>query len=110
VTPAGSGTETLAPARAVTLIDMTKWPAPVIRLYLGELTPADVLAAADDRNADIKRDRVCEANLFIGELALQQGKNEEAARLFRLAAGDCPQHFVEWYAARAELKALGEDR
>jgi tetratricopeptide (TPR) repeat protein len=97
-------------ARAVTLIDMTKWPAPVIRLYLGELTPANVLAAADDRNADIKRGRVCEANLFIGELALQQGKNEEAARLFRLAAGDCPQDFVEWYAARAELKALGEDR
>jgi tetratricopeptide (TPR) repeat protein len=89
-------------ARAVTLIDMTKWPAPVIRLYLGELSPADVLAAADDR------DTVCEANLFIGELALQQGKNEEAARLFRLAAGDCPQNFVERYAATAELKALIE--
>jgi tetratricopeptide (TPR) repeat protein len=97
-------------AQAATLIDMTKWPAPVIRLYLGELTPTDVLAAADDPKPDIKRAQVCEANLFIGELALQQGKNEEAARLFRLAAGDCPPNFVEWYAARAELKALGEDR
>jgi lipoprotein NlpI len=67
--------------RAVTLIDMNKWPVPVIRLYLGELTPADVLAAADDRKADIKKGQVCEASFYIGELALQQRENEEAARL-----------------------------
>jgi lipoprotein NlpI len=97
-------------AQAVTLIDMTKWPAPVIRLYLGELTPSDVLVAADDRNPDIKRDQVCEANFFIGELALLKGNTDEAARLFRLAAVDCPKDFVESYAAKAELKSLGEDR
>jgi len=34
-------------AQAVSRIDMTVWPAPVIRLFLGQLTPAAVLAAAD---------------------------------------------------------------
>src|SRR5262249_26315514 len=35
-------------ADATQQVDMTKWPAPVIRLYLGESTPEAVLAAADD--------------------------------------------------------------
>jgi len=32
---------------------------------------------------------------------------EEATRLFRRAASDCPHAFNEWDAANAELKALG---
>jgi lipoprotein NlpI len=31
-------------AQSVTQIDVNKWPGPVIRLYLGQLTPAAVLA------------------------------------------------------------------
>src|ERR1700731_342889 len=54
----------------------TKWPAPVIRLYLGQTTSAAVLAAADDPAADVKQRRLCDANFFIGELALQQGSKE----------------------------------
>ncbi len=71
-------------AQAVTQIDMTSWPAPVIRLYLRQSTPAAVLAAADDANADTKKGQLCEANFYSGELALQQGAEEEAARLFGL--------------------------
>ena len=29
-------------------VDMKGWPAPVIRLLLGEITPAELLAAAED--------------------------------------------------------------
>jgi tetratricopeptide (TPR) repeat protein len=90
----------------VTQIDLSKWPAPVIRLYLGQSAPADVLAAAGDADANTKKDQICEANFYIGELSLQQGKKGDAARLFRLAAADCPKNFVEWWAAGAELKAL----
>jgi tetratricopeptide (TPR) repeat protein len=95
-------------ADAVTQIDMTKWPAPVIRLYLGSLTAAELLAAA--QNADVKtmNGQVCEANFYTGELALLQGAKEEAAGLFERAAIDCPKDFIEWPAARAELKALGQ--
>jgi tetratricopeptide (TPR) repeat protein len=87
-------------------IDMTKWPAPVIRFYLGELSPADIFVAADDANATTKRGQMCEANFYAGELALQKGNKDDAARLFKLAAADCPKTFDEFGAANAELKAL----
>lgn len=88
-------------------IDMTKWPAPVIRLYLGQLTPAAVMAAADDPNPEAKMGHVCEANFYSGELALQRGDKNEATRLFRLAAADCRKSFLEYEGAVAELKGLG---
>jgi lipoprotein NlpI len=91
-------------------IDMTKWPAPIIRLYLGQSTPEGVLAAADSPNLYTKKGQVCEANFFGGELALQQGATQEAVRLFHLAATDCPRSFREYWAATAELQNLGELR
>lgn len=97
-------------SQAISHIDMTKWPAPVVRLFLGQMTPTDLLAAADDPDADTRKGQVCEANFYIGEFALQQGDKAEAARLFRLAAADCPREFVEGPSARSELAALGGDQ
>ena len=95
-------------SQLISKIDMTKWPAPVIRLYLGQMTPEAVLAAAaDDADSTTKKGQVCEANFYSGELALQKGTKEDATRLFGLAAADCPKGFIEWSAANAELKALG---
>jgi lipoprotein NlpI len=94
-------------SRAISKIDMTAWPAPIIRLFLGQMTPAAVLAAADDPDATTKNNQVCEANFYSGELALGTAAKDEATRLFRLAASDCPRGFIEWSAANAELKALG---
>jgi lipoprotein NlpI len=97
-------------AQTIGHVDMTKWPAPVIRLFLDQTTPAAVLAAADDPDAEKKKGQVCEANFYSGELALQQGAKEEAARLFRLAAAGCPREFAEGHAANSELEALGGSR
>lgn len=93
-------------AQAVSRIDMTKWPAPIIRLFLGQTTPSAVLAAAADPNAETQRGQVCEANFYLAELALEQNAITEAARLFHLAAIDCPRDFVEGPAANAELTGL----
>src|SRR5262249_9689523 len=54
-------------SQAITQIDMTKWPAPVIRLFVGQLSPAAVMAAADTTDAAKKREQVCEANFYTGE-------------------------------------------
>jgi len=94
-------------AEAAKQINMTWWPAPVIRLYLGQLTPEAVLAAADDANPRAKQGRVCEANFYTEELALQQGNADEAKRLFALAAADCHKDFAAYAGATAELKVLG---
>jgi lipoprotein NlpI len=93
-------------AQATGQLDMKKWPAPLIRLFLGQSTQEAVLAAADDPDAHKKQGQVCEANFYSGELALIQGTKEKAADLFRLAAADCPDSHERW-AAHAELKALG---
>ena len=93
-------------AEAAKQIDMTKWPAPVIRLFLGQTTPQALLATADDPNAKTKQRKVCEVNFYSAELALHRHAKDEATRLFRLAATNCPQNFTERAAAHAELKAL----
>jgi tetratricopeptide (TPR) repeat protein len=96
--------------QAIAHINMSKWPAPVIRMFLGETTPSAVLAAADDPDAATKKGQLCEANFYSGEFALLQGAKAEAARLFRLAAASCPRDFAEGHSAIAELDALGENR
>ena len=94
-------------AQAIPQLDMTVWPAPVVRMFLGQLTPAAVLAAADNADAKTKSDQVCEANFYGGELALRQNAKDEAIRQFKLAVSDCPHSFLEWDAANGELKTLG---
>jgi hypothetical protein len=88
-------------------IDMTKWPAPIIGLFVGQMTAAAVLAAADDLDAATKKEKVCEANFYTGELSLSKGSKEEAIRLFDFAANDCPRASLQWYASKEELRALG---
>ena len=94
-------------AQATAHLDMSKWPAPVVRLFLGETTPAAVRAAADDPDPATRGGQLCEANFYSGEYARQHGDTQEAARLFRLAAAGCARDFVEGPAASAELEALG---
>ena len=95
---------------ATAQLDMTRWPAPVIRLFLGQMTPEAVLAAAEDPNPEKKKGQICEANFFGGELALQHGVKEDAGRLLRLASAGCPRNFIEWTAANSELRALNLER
>ena len=85
---------------------MTKWPAPIIRMFLGQTMAPEVLAAAADPDRETQRGQICEANFYIGQLALQRNATEEAERLFRLAAADCPRDFVEGPAASAELSSV----
>jgi lipoprotein NlpI len=94
-------------ARTARRVDMTAWPAPVIKLWRGEIAADAVLAAADNANAATKQAQVCEANFYSGELALLKGTRDEAMKLLQAAAKDCPQPFLERIAANAELKALG---
>ncbi len=94
-------------SKAARHLDMKAWPAPIIRLFLGEMTPAAVIAATHGRDPITRRAQVCEANLFSGALALLQGSKEQALPLLQRAASDCPRTFVEWEAANAELRALG---
>jgi tetratricopeptide (TPR) repeat protein len=88
-------------AAATPNLDMTKWPAPVIRMFLGEGTPEAVLAV---KGGEVT---VCEVDYFVAEFMLLEGKKEEALRLYTKAQTDCPRYILEGVASRAALRSLG---
>jgi lipoprotein NlpI len=90
-------------AEAAKQLDMTAWPAPVVRHFLGDLSAEQTLAAAFDRDPKTAAAQTCEANFYGGELALLKKDKKEAQRLMQLAANDCPRSFIESTAAVAEL-------
>jgi lipoprotein NlpI len=90
-------------AEAAKQLDMTAWPAPIVLHFLGDLSAAQTLAAAFDRDPKTASAQTCEANFYSGELALLKKDKKEAQRLLQLAANDCPRSFIESTAAVAEL-------
>ena len=90
-------------ALAARRLDMTVWPAPLIRHLLGDISTEQTLAAAFDSDPKRKLGQTCEANFYSGEFALLNKNTGEALRLLRLAASDCPRGFIESTAAIAEL-------
>jgi lipoprotein NlpI len=93
-------------AEAAKQLDMTVWPAPVIRHFLGELNVEQTYGAAFDTDPTTKTAQTCEANFYSGELALLSKNKKEAQRLLKLAADQCPPSFIESTAALAELIPL----
>lgn len=93
-------------AEAAKQLDMTVWPAPVIRHFLDELNAEQTFGAAFDTDPKTKLAQTCEANFYSGEFALLKKNKKEAQRLLKLAADDCPRSFVESTAAIAELIAV----
>jgi lipoprotein NlpI len=92
--------------QAASQIDMAKWPAPVVKFFLGEITQASLIDSATDIDRQKTRECLCEANFFVGRIALRRGAREDAKRAFKAALLDCPRQFLETGAAAAELKAL----
>jgi lipoprotein NlpI len=84
-------------------LDMSAWPAPVTREFLGESNAAQTLAAAHDNDPKINRERSCEANFYSGELALLAKNKQQALLMLKRAASDCPRGYIEAPAAMAEL-------
>jgi len=93
-------------AEAVKQLDMTVWPAPVIRQFLGELNAEQTFGAAFDTDPQTKTAQTCETNFYSGEFALLKKNKKEAQRLLKLATDTCPPSFIESTAALAELITL----
>jgi lipoprotein NlpI len=90
-------------AEAAKQLDMTVWPAPVIREFLGELKAEQTFGAAFDTDPRTKVAQTCEANFYSGEFAVLKKNKKEAQRLLKLAADTCPPSFIESTAALSEL-------
>jgi tetratricopeptide (TPR) repeat protein len=87
-------------------LDMSRWPAPIVRLFLGQETTEAVLAAADRGAAAMRRARRCEASFFAGELMLDRSRETDAMRLIDRALAECPPTSQERSVAEAEARVL----
>lgn len=81
-----------------------RWASSIVRMFRGEITPAALIASADQPNPADKKLRACLANFYSGQYELRRNTKDEAARLFRLAAQDCPFDMIERAAAGSEIK------
>jgi lipoprotein NlpI len=90
-------------------VDLEKWPAQFIRLYLGDLDPDQVLLSMPTGNTRYNKERLCEAYFFLGEYHLIQGNNSRAADFFENALKTNIYYFIEYIAAKVELERMGSN-
>lgn len=82
------------------------WPSPVLALYAGLATPAEVLQAAEQQGAAARELALGEAWFHIGQHWLAQGKTAEARKAFMWLAPNGIRSSEEYLLARAEVSAL----
>ena len=93
-------TQAIWPRPGASPIEQRPWPFTIMQLFLGDITP-DALAAA----AATEGQR-CEAAFYTGEWHVVQARPAAALVSFTAAAASCPHSFVEYPAAITELARL----
>jgi len=88
-------------------LNLSTFPGPVIRYYLGEATVDDVMMAAKKGTRQEQREQLCEASFYLGEQFLLRGNRDEAVRLFRQATGTGLTYFYEYQGAAVAMQRLG---
>jgi tetratricopeptide (TPR) repeat protein len=83
-------------AQDAATLDKTAWPGPIVSAFLGETTPAEVLAGSQADN-----DHACEADFYFGA-----ADPSTARDLLQKAVAICPADFTEAPAAKLELEKL----
>lgn len=96
---AGDSAADALEARAKAL-DLEKWPGPVIRLFLGQISRDALQAAARDPDTETQS---CDAAFYIAELDLISGQTESAKSGFQHVIDSCPKSYSVSRIAKAEL-------
>jgi lipoprotein NlpI len=91
------------PTAQAQALDLEKWPGPVVRLYLGQISRDAVQAAAGDPDPKIAKRQSCEAAFYIAELDLVSGQAEAAKPGFHHVIDICPKFYRVARVAKAEL-------
>ena len=89
--------------------DLSVWPGTVFALYEGNATPDEILRLARNGDPRTSRDRICEADFYVGEWWLAKKDKEAARPLIESASNLCRHDFIEYSAANAELKRMREN-
>ena len=89
-------------------LDKDKWPMPIVDFYLKAASVDEVFQKAKAGDEKAKRGQTCEADFYLGSLALAQDLVDEGVAHLHAAANGCPHEFPEWPSVRAELKRVGQ--
>ena len=87
-------------------LNLQYWPGPIVKFYLGEVTPAQVLASAHDADPKTNAGHLAEAYFYFAEQAVLDGKQSEAIPLLYRAIATGATDRYEYASALAEVKRL----
>ena len=76
-------------------------------MLLGQATVLATINQAHDPNPTRQREKRTEALFYAGQFELMKGSRTDAIGYFRDSIEAGVSHFIEYVAARAELKRLG---
>lgn len=83
-----------------------QWPAPVVRMLVGTISPAEAIALADAPDPDTFQNQKCEAYFYAGEQYLVQHDADAARAAFEAAVATGVTDFVEYDWAKRELELM----
>ena len=84
---------------------MSEWPAPVVPLFLKEMSPEQVLEKA--RGSENQQAQLCDAYFFIGQWHLMRGDATSAEQFFQKAVATAAINQLACKFAKAELGRMG---
>jgi len=91
---------------SVKLRDQNAWPHPIIDFFLSKIDADQLRAATVNGDAEFLKIRKCEAEAYIGETNLTNGKVDDATKNFETASSLCPPSWAEYDLSKFELKSI----
>ena len=91
-------------------IDHTAWPAPIVFLYLGQISSQEVRVQAEQAKKSVLQNRLCEFLFFYGEYELINKQTDSAQKLLKDTTHECPVGFFEHTGAAAELSRISQSQ
>ena len=88
-------------------LDLDPWPGIIVKLYLGQVPAAQVIAATRDSYSIKQRENECVAYFFLGQERLVKGDTEKAAEYFQKTLDTGITGYRQYAAAEEELRRLG---
>jgi tetratricopeptide (TPR) repeat protein len=98
--------------RRAAKIDLSKWPAPIVQMYMRQVKAKQVFAAAASPDAEKQKNQLCEVDFYTGEDALLHQhwffpwKRANGIARLRSAKDSCPIDYIESVGAIVELKRI----
>jgi hypothetical protein len=88
-------------------VNRAAWPGPLIDYLTGKIDATTALAKAGEGEDKARANRLCEADLFLGQEQLTKGRRSEGLERLQAAAKTCDGVSREAQLARADLPGSG---